>query len=150
PNVVVKTAHHSSVSPIQTPSGLKNGSIAQRPASIDVYFGRTTMTSWPRALRYLGRAPTTSASPPDLMNGTASDPRKASFRGGAMRVPLWNERRRIVCRSVLVVHLILKLTLPRRPGQAGRKLVSMGRGNRPVRRPTVRCRGIPASQDQKV
>ena len=27
------------------PAVLKNGSIAQRPTSMDVYFGRTTMTS---------------------------------------------------------------------------------------------------------
>src|SRR5271165_7399587 len=117
-NVAVNTAHHSSVSPIQTPSGLKNGSIVQRLASIDVYFGRTTMTSWPRALRYLGRAPTTSASPPDLMNGTASDARKASLRGGAIRVPCGINVGRNICRLVLVVHLIVKLTSPRRPGRA--------------------------------
>src|SRR4029077_1736417 len=40
------------------------------------YLGRNTVTSWPKAERALGRAPTTSARPPVFEYGTPSDAAK--------------------------------------------------------------------------
>src|SRR3954462_14927580 len=44
-----------------------------------LYFGRKTVTSWPSAASACGNAPTTSARPPVLENGTHSDAAKVIF-----------------------------------------------------------------------
>ena len=44
-----------------------------------MYFGNITRTSYFSLLKYLGREPATSANPPVLIKGTASDVAKSIF-----------------------------------------------------------------------
>src|SRR5690349_3992460 len=71
----------------------------------------TTLTSCPRACRNLGRAPTTSASPPSLAKGTASEAVNSILRRMGSQPPGGTAD----FRAYLKYHaVILPATVPRR------------------------------------